>query len=99
MTHRLARRPPDCHGVFQGASASAPPRVIGQRRTLHAHLPSDTVRCLRQTPVWCQTRAAVLGDRPLDRLPLFDGAAPAPRHARPWTTFFPDPEDRRSPWN
>ena len=136
----------------------------GQRRTLHAHLPPDKVHFLLQTPGWCQTRAAeigptcaafiaaLLGDRPLDRLrsaqgilrlaqrygasrleaacaratavgeyryhtvktilahdldrqPLLDLAAtppratPAPRHARPWTTFFPDPEDRRSPWN
>jgi hypothetical protein len=40
----------------------------------------------------------------LDRQPLLDLApaaspGPPPRHARPWTTFFPDPEDRRSPWN
>jgi hypothetical protein len=40
-------------------------------------------------------------------LPMLTPPAPAaptvvPRHARPWTTFFPDPgaEDRRSiPWN
>jgi transposase len=36
-------------------------------------------------------------------LPIAPAVAPAPpRHARPWTTFFPDPEseDRRSPaWN
>jgi len=42
----------------------------------------------------------------LDRQPLLDlapGPAPArpvPRHARPWTDFFPDPtEEGRSPWN
>jgi transposase len=52
----------------------------GQRRTLHAHLPPDKVHFLLQTPVWCQQRAteigptcaqfvaALLGDRPLDRL-------------------------------
>ena len=44
-----------------------------------------------------------LDRQPLPGLPA--GPAPAatpPRHARPWTTFFPDPEpeDRRSPaWN
>ena len=118
-----------------------------------------------QTPLWCQTRAAeigptcaafiaaVLGDRPLDRLRSAQGilrlaqrygaprleaacaralaggeyryhtvkailahnldrqslldlaapstrATPAPRHARPWTTFFPDPgAEGGSPWN
>ncbi len=52
----------------------------GQRRTLHDHLPPDKVHFLLQTPAWCQQRAteigptcaafiaAVLGDRPLDRL-------------------------------
>jgi transposase len=40
----------------------------------------------------------------LDRQPLpalAPVAAPAtvPRHARPWTDFFPDPEEGRSPWN
>ncbi len=52
----------------------------GQRRTLHAHLPPDKVHFLLQHPAWCQQRAtdigpscaafiaAVLGDRPLDRL-------------------------------
>jgi transposase len=40
----------------------------------------------------------------LDRHPLpslAPAAAPAtrPRHARPWTDFFPDPEEGRSPWN
>ncbi len=52
----------------------------GQRRTLHDHLPPDKVHFLMQTPVWCQQRAAeigptcaafiaaLLGDRPLDRL-------------------------------
>lgn len=52
----------------------------GQRRTLHEHLPPDKVHFLMQTPVWCQTRAAeigptcaafiaaLVGDRPLDRL-------------------------------
>jgi len=52
----------------------------GQRRTLHDHLPPDKVHFLMQTPIWCQTRAAeigptcaafiaaLLGDRPLDRL-------------------------------
>ena len=52
----------------------------GQRRTLHDHLPPDKVHFLLQTPLWCQQRAteigpscvafiaALLGDRPLDRL-------------------------------
>ncbi len=52
----------------------------GQRRTLPAHLPPDKVHFLLQTPAWCQTRAAeigptcaafiaaLLGERPLDRL-------------------------------
>jgi transposase len=31
--------------------------------------------------------------------PIATAPAAAPRHARPWTTFFPDPEDRRSVWN
>jgi hypothetical protein len=41
----------------------------------------------------------------LDRHPLLDLAptpavrTPPPRHARPWTDFFPDPEEGRSPWN
>ena len=42
----------------------------------------------------------------LDRQSLLDLAAPstratpAPRHARPWTTFFPDPgAEGGSPWN
>ena len=42
----------------------------------------------------------------LDRQPLLDLAAPAPRalpaprHARPWTTFFPDPgAEGGSSWN
>lgn len=40
----------------------------------------------------------------LDRHPLpalTPVAAPPtpPRHARPWTDFFPDPEEGRSPWN
>ncbi len=137
----------------------------GQRRTLHAHLPPDKVHFLLQTPGWCQQKAAeigptcamfvaaLLGDRPLDRLrgaqgvlrlgqrygaprleaacaravavgeyryatvktilaagldrqPLLDLAArrapvtPAPRHARPWTDFFPDPgAEGGPPWN
>lgn len=52
----------------------------GQRRTLSDHLPPDRVHFLLQTPAWCQQRAAeigptcahfvaaLLGDRPLDRL-------------------------------
>lgn len=52
----------------------------GQRRTLHDHLPPDKVHFLLQTPRWCQEQAAaigptcatfiaaLLGDRPLDRL-------------------------------
>jgi transposase len=137
----------------------------GQRRTLHDHLPPDKVHFLMQTPVWCQTRAAeigptcaafiaaLLGDRPLDRLrsaqgvlrlaqrygaarveaacarayavgeyryatvktilaagldrqpllALTPGPAPRatpPRHARPWTAFFPDPGGEGGPpWN
>ena len=139
----------------------------GQRRTLHEHLPPDKVHFLMQTPVWCQRQAteigptcaafiaALLGDRPLDRLrgaqgvlrlaqrygaprleaacarahavgeyryqtvktilaagldrqPLLElglapppaPAAPPPRHARPWTTFFPDPgAEGGAPWN
>ncbi len=37
---------------------------------------------------------------PLDAPVVVAAAAPA-RHARPWTTFFPDPgaEEERSPWN
>jgi hypothetical protein len=42
----------------------------------------------------------------LDRQPLLDLAArrapvtPAPRHARPWTDFFPDPgAEGGPPWN
>jgi hypothetical protein len=42
----------------------------------------------------------------LDRQPLLEvapgpvPAAPPPRHARPWTTFFPDPgAEGGSPWN
>jgi transposase len=135
----------------------------GQRRTLHDHLPPDKVHFLLQTPRWCQEQAALigptcamfvaalLGDRPLDRLrgaqgvlrlaqrygptrleaacarasavgeyryatvktilaagldgqPLPElgrGPAPAaPRHARPWTDFFPDPGGEGGPpWN
>jgi hypothetical protein len=52
----------------------------GQRRTLAEHLPPDKVHFLLQHPAWCQQRAAeigptcatfiaaLLGDRPLDRL-------------------------------
>lgn len=139
----------------------------GQRRTLHAHLPPDKVHFLLQTPRWCQQQAAeigptcaavlaaLLGERPLDRLrgaqgvlrlaqrygprrleaacaraaavgeyryqtvktilaaglehqPLLEcglapppaPAGPPPRHARAWTTFFPDPgADGGVPWN
>jgi transposase len=138
----------------------------GQRRTLHDHLPPDKVHFLLQTPRWCQQQAteigptcsqfiaALLGDRPLDRLrsaqgvlrlaqrygaarleaacararavgeyryatvktilaagldrqPLLEltpGPAPRPtpppRHARPWTDFFPDPGGEGGPpWN
>jgi hypothetical protein len=42
----------------------------------------------------------------LDRQPLLDltpgpaPGAPPPRHARPWTAFFPDPgAEGGSPWN
>ena len=57
------------------------PARPGQRRTLTAHLPPDQVHFLLQTPAWCRTQAAeiggacahfidaaLLGDRPLDRL-------------------------------
>ncbi len=42
--------------------------------------------------------------RGLDRQPLpalapVAAPAAAPRHARPWTDFFPDPAEGRSPWN
>jgi hypothetical protein len=52
----------------------------GQRRTLQDHLPPDKVHFLLQTPRWCQEQAAaigptcsqfiaaLLGERPLDRL-------------------------------
>jgi hypothetical protein len=52
----------------------------GQRLTCPAHLPPDKMLFLLQTPVWCQEQAAtvgpacaafiaaLLGDRPLDRL-------------------------------
>jgi transposase len=126
----------------------------GQRRTLRDHLPPDKVHFLLQTPAWCREQAgevgpacaqfiaALLGERPLDRLrgaqgvlrlarrygarrleaacaraaaaeeyryhtvkailargldrePLAPAPAgppgPPPRHARPWTDFFPDP--------
>ncbi|HXZ71611.1 MAG TPA: IS21 family transposase [Streptosporangiaceae bacterium] len=138
----------------------------GQRRTLHDHLPPDKVHFLLQTPRWCQEQAAtigptcatfiaaLLGERPLDRLrgaqgvlrlaqrygptrleaacarasavgeyryttvklilaagldrqPLGGlepasaaGPVPVPRHARPWTDFFPDPgAEGGPPWN
>lgn len=138
----------------------------GQRRTLHDHLPPDKVHFLLQHPAWCQQRAAeigaacaqfiaaLLGDRPLDRLrsaqgvlrlaqrygaPRLEAACaraaavgeyryqtvktilaagldrqpllalpggpaprptPPPRHARPWTAFFPDPGGEGGPpWN
>ena len=66
--------------VFNITQDSTAIAIYGQRRTLHDHLPPDKVHFLMQTPVWCQTRAAeigptcaaviaaVLGDRPLDRL-------------------------------
>jgi len=46
--------------------------------------------------------AHALDSQPLPS--LTPAAAPAtapPRHARPWTTFFPDPgaKEERSPWN
>ncbi len=137
----------------------------GQRRTLPDHLPPDKVHFLLQSPAWCQQRAeeigptcrqfiaALLGERPLDRLrsaqgvlrlaqrygaarleaacaraqavgeyrystvkailaagldrqPLLEltpgpaAGAPRPRHARPWTDFFPDPGGEGGPsWN
>jgi transposase len=45
--------------------------------------------------------AAGLDREPLpDLAPVAAPAGSAPRHARPWTDFFPDPEDgRRSVWN
>ncbi len=64
------------HALVAAHRAARP----GQRRTLHDHLPPDTVHFLLQTPVWCPQRAteigptcaafiaALLGDRPLDRL-------------------------------
>ena len=149
------------HALVASHRAARP----GQRRTLHDHLPPDKVHFLLQTPRWCQEQAAaigpicagfiaaLLGDRPLDRLrgaqgvlrlaqrygptrleaacarasavgeyryatvktilaagldgqPLLDlgrvpaPAAPLPRHARPWTDFFPDPGGEGGPpWN
>ncbi len=138
----------------------------GQRRTLHDHLPPDKVHFLLQTPRWCQAQAAtigptcatfiaaLLGERPLDRLRGAQGVlrlaqrygptrleaacarasavgeyryttvklilaagldrqplgvmepapasvpVPVPRHARPWTDFFPDPGGEGGPpWN
>ena len=138
----------------------------GQRRTLTEHLPPEKVHFLLQHPAWCQERAAeigptcvqfiaaLLGDRPLDRLrsaqgvlrlaqrygaPRLEAACaraaavgeyryqtvktilaagldrqpllelpglpaprpgPPPRHARPWTAFFPDPGGEGGPpWN
>jgi hypothetical protein len=47
--------------------------------------------------------AHALDGQPLPSLTPVAAAVPAvpPRHARPWTTFFPDPgaEEERSPWN
>jgi hypothetical protein len=47
--------------------------------------------------------AHALDGQPLPSLTPVTAAIPAvpPRHARPWTTFFPDPgaEEARSPWN
>jgi hypothetical protein len=45
--------------------------------------------------------AAGLDREPLPELaPVAAPAGSAPHHARPWTDFFPDPEDgRRSVWN
>ena len=64
------------HALVASHRAARP----GQRRTLHDHLPPDKVHFLLQTPRWCQEQAAaigptcagfiaaLLGDRPLDRL-------------------------------
>ena len=46
--------------------------------------------------------AHALDGHPLPTLtPVAAAATASPRHARPWTTFFPDPgaEEERSPWN
>jgi hypothetical protein len=47
--------------------------------------------------------AHALDGQPLPGFPPLVAAVAAvpPRHARPWTTFFPDPgaEEERSPWN
>ncbi len=40
-----------------------------------------------------------LDRQPLPALAPVAAPAAAPRHARPWTDFFPDPEEGRSPWN
>lgn len=68
----------------------------GQRRTCVEHLPPDKVHFLLQTPAWCQQRAteigptcaafiaALLGDRPLDRLRSAQGILRlAPRYGAP----------------
>jgi len=68
----------------------------GQRRTLLEHLPPDKIHFLLQSPAWCQQRAAeigptcaafiaaLLGDRPLDRLRSAQGILRlAPRYGAP----------------
>jgi transposase len=40
-----------------------------------------------------------LDHQPLPALTPVAAPPTPPRHARPWTDFFPDPEEGRSPWN
>jgi hypothetical protein len=65
-------------------------RLACRRRVSLSHVKTILVQALDQQPL-------------PDLAPMEAGSAsPPPRHARPWTTFFPDPgaEDRRSlVWN
>src|SRR5207245_542064 len=97
----------DCPGLFAGASYPPPHPLRGARLWVRC----AAAACSRAHAVGAyryHTIKAILVHA-LDRQPL-PALAPlptpspgaAPRHARPWTTFFPDPEaeDRRSPaWN
>jgi transposase len=100
IEHLLGDRPLDRLRSAQGVLR------LGQRHSA-ARLEAACARALAVGEYRYHTVKTILAHaldgQPLPSFTPIVAAGPAvpPRHARPWTTFFPDPgaEEARSPWN